>query len=489
MMDIGENMTIVRTRFAPSPTGYLHIGGARTALFSWLFARHHKGVFVLRIEDTDPERSTQEAIQAILDSMTWMGLDWDEGPFYQTQRYDLYRQHAYRLLEEGKAYRCYCRSEDLEAKRKQALREGGSPRYDRTCRERPHQPEGQPFAIRFKAPLEGTTVVHDLVQGDVIFPNSELDDLIIMRSDGSPTYNFCVVIDDVTMEITHVIRGNDHLSNTPRQILLYEALGFSVPLFAHIPLILGSDKTKLSKRHTATAVLAYRDNGYLPEALVNYLVRLGWGHGDQEIFTFQEMIEKFSLEGVGKSAGVFNTEKLLWLNQHYIKEASPEKLAELLMPFLEEKYSHLTSSVNGEVLSKDSDWLKSVIVTSQERSKTLVEMAEAMGFYFAESITYQEKAAKKILRPVAADILEEVLQFLEPLESFDPQTLDKVIRGFMEEKALKIVKVAQPIRVALTGGTASPGIFDVMALLGKTVVIERIRKAITWIRESRKKIS
>lgn len=482
-------MTTVRTRFAPSPTGYLHIGGARTALFNWLFAKHHKGIFVLRIEDTDQERSTQEAIQAILDSMTWMGLDWDEGPFYQTERYDLYRKHAYRLLEQGKAYRCYCTPKELEAKRTQAFQEGRAPRYDRKCRARADQPEGQSFALRFKAPLDGTTIVHDLVQGDVTFPNAELDDLIILRSDGSPTYNFCVVIDDVTMEITHVIRGNDHLSNTPKQILLYEALGYPIPKFAHIPLILGQDKSKLSKRHAAVAVLSYQDSGYLPEALVNYLVRLGWGHGDQEIFTFQEMIEKFSLEGVGKSAGVFDTEKLLWLNQHYIKEAQPERLAELLMPFLERNHPFLTSPVNGKELSKGSAWLKKVIITLQERSKTLVEMAEAMNYYFADEIEYHEKAAKKILRPVAADILEELLPHLEPLESFDPQTLDSVICGFMEEKDLKLVKVAQPIRVAITGGSASPGLFDVMALLGKAVVIRRIRQAIEWIRTAREKIS
>jgi glutamyl-tRNA synthetase len=477
-------MTTIRTRFAPSPTGYLHIGGARTALFNWLFARHHNGVFVLRIEDTDPERSTQEAIQAILDSMIWMGLDWDEGPFYQTKRYDLYREQAYRLLEEGKAYRCYCTPEELEAKRKQALAEGKSPGYDRTCRERSDQPEGQPFAIRFKAPLEGTTIVHDLVQGDVTFPNAELDDLIILRSDRSPTYNFCVVIDDVTMEITHVIRGNDHLSNTPKQVLLYEALGYPVPQFAHIPLILGQDKSKLSKRHAAVAVLAYRDNGYLPEALVNYLVRLGWGHGDQEIFTLQEMIDKFSLEGVGKSAGVFNTEKLLWLSQHYIKEAQPERLAELLIPFLERNHPHLISPVNGEELSTKSEWLKSVIITLQERSKTLAEMAEQMGYYFVDEVIYQEKAARKFLKPETADMFEEFLTHLEPLDSFEPQTLEDVVRGFAEQQELKLGKVAQPIRVVLTGGTASPGLFDVMSLLGKETVIQRISRAIEWIRST-----
>ncbi len=479
-------MTPVRTRFAPSPTGYLHIGGARTALFNWLFARHHKGVFVLRVEDTDAERSTQEAIQAIFDSMTWMGLDWDEGPLYQTQRYELYREHAYRLLEEGKAYRCYCASEELERKRKQAVAEGKPFGYDRTCRDRQQQPEGKPFVIRFKAPLEGTTSVHDLVQGDVNFPNPELDDLIILRSDGSPTYNFCVVIDDATMQITHVIRGADHLSNTPKQILMYAALGYPVPHFAHIPLILGADKTKLSKRHAATAVLAYRDSGYLPEALINYLVRLGWASGDQEIFTLQEMIEKFSLEGVGKSAGVFNTEKLLWLSQHYLKEAQPERLGELLLPQLRKTHARLLCPVNGkEIADGNNEWLQKVIQLQQERNKTLAEMAEAINYYFVEEVQYQPKAAKKILRPVAADLLEEFLPELESLSDFDPQALEEFIRTFIEQKAVKLVKIAQPVRVALTGGTASPGLFDVMSLLGKEAVIQRIRKAVTWIRTSR----
>jgi glutamyl-tRNA synthetase len=486
---MGENMTTIRTRFAPSPTGYLHIGGARTALFNWLFARHHKGIFILRIEDTDAERSTPEAIQVILDSMSWLGLDWDEGPFYQTKRYELYREQAYRLLDAGKAYRCYCTLEELEAKRKQAAAEGKPYGYDRTCRERPDQPAGQPFALRFKAPLDGTTIVHDLVQGDVTFPNAELDDLVILRSDGSPTYNFCVVVDDATMNITHVIRGNDHLSNTPKQILLYEAFGYPIPQFAHIPLILGQDKTKLSKRHAAVSVLSYRDNGYLPEAMVNFLARLGWGYGDQEIFTLQEMIEKFSLEGVGKSAGVFNTEKLLWTNQHYLKQADLPRLAKLLLPYLEQKYPHLTSPVNGEELSKELDWLQQVIVTLQERSKTLVEMADTMSYYFADNIVYQDKAAKKFLQPGTDEMFAALLTHLEPLESFNPQILDSVVRAFAQQHHLELGKVAQPIRVALTGGTASPGIFEVMALSGKTVVIKRIRRAIEWIRGSTQKIS
>ena len=476
---------MIRTRFAPSPTGYLHIGGARTALFSWLFARRHQGSFVLRIEDTDAVRSTQEAIQAILDGMSWMGLDWDEGPFYQTQRYDLYRKEAARLLEEGKAYKCYCTAEELEAKRKLALEEGKTPRYDRTCRERSDQPKGQPFTLRFKAPLEGSTTVRDMVQGDVTFQHGDLDDIIIQRTDGSPTYNFCVVIDDASMEITHVIRGNDHLSNTPKQILLYQALGFPVPYFAHIPLILGQDRSKLSKRHTATSVTSYRDEGYLPEALVNYLVRLGWSHGDQEIFTLQEMIDHFSLEGVGKSAGVFDTEKLLWLNQHYLKVAEPQRLAGLLVPLLQERYETLCSPLTGEIVDERSSWLQNIIQLQQERSKTLVDMADALGYYFVSDLTYDENAAKKNLRPVAADLLEEFLPELEALDTFETGNLEETMRQFLETKEIKMVKIAQPIRVAITGGSASPGLFDVMSSLGKRKVIQRIQEAIEWIRTKR----
>ncbi|MCP4399774.1 MAG: glutamate--tRNA ligase [bacterium] len=478
---------MIRTRFAPSPTGYLHIGGARTALFSWLFARRHQGSFVLRIEDTDAVRSTEEAIQAILDGMSWMGLDWDEGPFYQTDRYDLYRSEAARLLEAGKAYKCYCTAEELDAKRKQASEEGKTPRYDRTCRERSDRhEEQQPFTLRFKAPLEGATTVNDLVQGEVTFQHEDLDDIIIQRTDGSPTYNFCVVIDDASMEITHVIRGNDHLSNTPKQILLYQALDFPVPHFAHIPLILGQDRSKLSKRHTATSVTSYRDEGYLPEALVNYLVRLGWSHGDQEIFTVREMIDRFSLEGVGKSPGIFDTEKLLWLNQHYLKEAEPAGIAQLLFPYLQKNYVPLTSACTPEErLSADSPWLHDIIRLQQERSKTLVEMAADLDYYFLNRVEYQEKARKKILRPVAADLLEKILEPLETAETFSPDALEQLMREFMERHELKLVKIAQPIRVALTGGTASPGLFDVMSLLGKTCVIQRIQQAIHWIRTER----
>ena len=469
-------MTAIRTRFAPSPTGYLHIGGARTALFNWLFARHHGGTFVLRIEDTDAERSTQEAIDAIINSMKWLGLDWDEGPFYQTQRYELYRQYAYQLLDAGNAYKCYCTPQELEQKRARAQAEGKPFGYDRACRDRRDQPAGQPFTIRFKVPTDGVTVVHDLVQGEVTFPNAELDDLIIVRSDGSPTYNFCVVVDDVSMNITHVIRGNDHLSNTPKQILMYEAMKFPVPQFAHIPLILGKDKSKLSKRHAAVSVMAYPENGFLPEALVNYLARLGWSYGDQEIFSMQELIEKFSLDNVGQSAGVFDTDKLLWLNQHYQKAASNERLAALLLPHLAQRYAPSAS------LTADSAWLHRIIELQKERSRTLAEMADAIKYYFVEPAEYDAKAAKKALTPAAADVLHAFLPQLEELETFDVAHLEERARLFSEQNGLKLGDIAQPIRVAVTGGGGSPGLFDVLALLGKPTVIQRIRRAIDWIR-------
>ena len=328
---------MVRTRFAPSPTGHLHIGSARTALFNWLFARHHGGVFVLRIEDTDRARSTEESTRAILEAMEWLGLDWDEGPLYQSQRTDIYREHIELLLSQDKAYRCYCDPDELEAKRKEAQKQGGKPKYDGTCRELTAVHADKPFAIRFRAPQSGQTEVNDLIKGKVVFENAELDDLIICRRDGTPTYNFVVVVDDVTMKISHLIRGDDHLNNTPRQILLYQALDYPLPQFAHMSLTLGKDRARLSKRHGATAVMSYKELGYLPQALINFIVRLGWSCGDEEIFSTDELIEKFTLDNVGKAAGIFNPDKLDWLNSHYIKQESEPKLAELLIPFLEKR--------------------------------------------------------------------------------------------------------------------------------------------------------
>ncbi len=467
-------MTEVRTRFAPSPTGYLHIGGARTALFNYLFARHHGGKFILRIEDTDRERSTPEAIDAILASMKWLELDWDEGPYFQTQRYPLYKEKVQELLSEGKAYRCICTPEELEAKRQAAQREKRKPAYDGTCRLRPPAIRvGQPYTVRFRSPREGTTLVDDAVKGEVAFDNGELDDLIIARSDGTPTYNFCVVVDDVDMRITHVIRGDDHLANTPRQALLYQALGYPTPQFAHVPLILGTDKARLSKRHGATSVMAYKDMGYFPEALVNYLVRLGWSHGDQEIFSRAELIEKFTLETVGKSAGIFNPEKLLWLNSHYMKTLPLSRLADEVAPFIAAK---------GYPVPQDKNWLERMLATLTERAKTVAELVEMGRFYLTDEIKIDEKAAKKFLTREAAEPLEELTKELETLADFSERELEQVFTKTLQKKNLPLGKLAQPVRVALTGSTASPGIYEVIAVLGKERTLKRLKKALDSIR-------
>ena len=463
---------MVRTRFAPSPTGYLHIGGARTALFSYLFARHHGGKFILRIEDTDRERSTQESVRAIIDALTWLRLEWDEGPLFQSQRMGLYRQRAEQLLRGDKAYRCYCSREIVDAKRKAAMKSGRKLMYDRTCRNLARAPGTQPFAVRFKAPLEGETVVPDLVKGNVIFPNSELDDLILVRSDGTPTYNFCAVVDDAEMAITHIIRGEDHLTNTPKQIQLYRALGYAEPALAHIPLILGPDRARLSKRHGATSVMAYRDMGYLPDALVNYLVRLGWSHGDQEIFSRAELIEKFSLETVGKAAGVYNLEKAEWLNFQYLKAMPVGALAEAVKPFIARK---------GYTVPGDDAWLACMVATLQERAKTLVELVEMAHYYLSPTIAIDAGAARKFLKP----------EILEPLRALRAQLADlaewnvEAIRGCFERVigrfGLSLGQIAQPVRVAATGSSSSPGIFEVLDVLGKERSLARVDGAIERI--------
>jgi glutamyl-tRNA synthetase len=464
-------MTQLRTRFAPSPTGDLHIGGARTALFNWLLARHEKGVFVLRIEDTDVARSTQESIQVILDAMTWLGMDWDEGPIYQTQRISYYQEAAEKLLKEGKAYRCYCTPEELETKREAALKAGMKPKYDRTCLDQKFPPPGKPFAIRFLSPNEGTTVVEDLIQGHVEFDNTQLDDLIIFRSDGLPTYNFSVVVDDATMGITHVIRGNDHLNNTPRQIQIYQALGYPIPKFGHVPMILGPDKKKLSKRHGAQSVMEYKTLGYLPQAVVNYLVRLGWSYGDQEEFTREELIEKFSLGAVGRSAAAINPGKLDWLNSQYIKRIELDDLVQRVQPFIEAKgYSNI-----------DPDLLRKAVLSLRERVKTLVEMAELSEFYFREEIVYDEKAAKKFLVKETVPMLQQVIAALSKELVFGKENVHRLIQQLAETRAEPLVKVAQPIRVALTGRSVSPPIDEVMEVLGKEKVIKRLEKAIERI--------
>ncbi len=459
-------MSHIITRFPPSPTGHLHIGGARTALFNWLFARQNGGKFILRIEDTDRERSKDEYTESILDSMTWLGLDWDEGPSFQSQRTDIYREQIDRLVEEGKAYWCQCQPEELDVKRQLAMAEGRKPKYDGTCRDLCLKPSDK-GVVRLRAPQTGQTAFMDLIKGPISFENEELDDLIILRSDGSPTYHLAVVVDDVTMGVTHVIRGDDHVNNTPRQILIFNALNYPLPKFAHVPMILGSDKTRLSKRHGATSVLAYREMGYLPEALLNYLARLGWAFGDEEIFGRDDLLEKFSLENIGRSAGVFNPEKLLWLNAHWIKETPAERLAESLKPFLQKL----------GIVADDDRYIAGAIRTLQPRSKTLVEMAEAAVFYFRE-VEFDPKAVEKYLTQDAAAILKDLADRLKTLSSWTEKAMEPVFLGLMDHFGVKLGAIAQPLRVALSGKTVSPGIFEVMEVLGRERVLSRIEAAI-----------
>jgi glutamyl-tRNA synthetase len=465
-------MSAVRVRFAPSPTGYLHIGGVRTALFNWLFARHEKGVFVLRIEDTDRERSTPEAIQAILDGLKWVGLDWDEGPIFQTDRLPLYKEHAGRLLAAGKAYLCYCTEEELESRRQAALARKDLPKYDGRCRLRsgPAPSDSSPV-IRFVTPQTGQTTVHDQIKGDVVFDNSQLDDLIIVRSNGMPTYNFGAVVDDALMNITHVIRGDDHLNNTPRQILLYQALGFEPPRFGHLSMILGVDKVKLSKRHGATSVLEYQEAGYLPEALVNYLVRLGWSFGDQEVFALPELIEKFTLDHINKSPAALDPEKLLWLNGYYLRHADTKRVGDLLIPFLRRQ------GLLGEQETSDPVWLERLVRALRERSRTLPEMAEGAALYLRESVA-MEPEAKKLLAANLRPAFEKLVTVVEQGTVFDHATLEHGFKSVLEQTGLKMKDLAQPVRAALTSRTASPGIFEVMLLLGRDRTLTRLRAAI-----------
>jgi glutamyl-tRNA synthetase len=458
----------IRVRFAPSPTGHLHIGGARTALFNYLFARHHGGTFVLRIEDTDRSRSTEEYIESIMDGMMWLGLGWDEGPFRQTERFDIYRSYIEKLLSEGKAYRCYCTAEELEERRKEALEKGLPPKYDGRCKGLGEPVPGRTPSVRFKMPSDGHVVVEDLVKGRIVFENKELDDLIIMRSDGTPTYNFVVVVDDVEMGITHVIRGDDHLNNTPKQMHIYGALGYEMPVFAHLPMILGSDKTRLSKRHGATSVIAYRDEGFLPDALVNYLVRLGWSHGDQEVFTREELIKYFSFEAVGSSASVFNPEKLLWLNAEYMKKTPPEELCDYVRPFL------IGQGIIAEDAVLDGKWLMKAIVTLAERAKTLVELAASLRFYISEYVDIDPKAGEKFLNDKALPYLKDIRDELSALDTFDHASLEGSFKRVTERHAIKLGALAQPVRVAVVGRTESPGIFDVLEVLGKEKTLKRL---------------
>ncbi len=459
-----------RTRFAPSPTGFLHIGGARTALYNWLYSRGNGGDFILRVEDTDQVRSTEESTRAILDAMIWLGLSWDEGPYFQAQRIDIHRQMVEKLLVGGKAFCCDCTPEQLEERRKEELAAGRKPKYGGRCRERGLK-RGPGVAVRFRCPDQGTTVVDDLIKGRVTFNNEELDDLVIERADGYPTYNFAVVVDDALMNITHVIRGDDHLNNTPRQILIYEALGYKVPFFGHLPMILGADKARLSKRHGATSVMAYKEMGYLPEALVNYLVRLGWSYGDQEIFHLKELISIFTLEAVGKSAAIFNPEKLLWLNQHYIKTADNERLVDDMLPFWKGR----------NIEPRSRGYACAVVADLKPRVKTLVELAEAGTFYFHSDLRYDEKAAEEFLKPDAATILTALAAELPSQNNFSKEAIDSFLRSFAQQRELKLKAIIPPLRVALTGKTVSPGIDEVMVTLGRPEVIRRMEKAIAHI--------
>lgn len=459
---------MVRTRFAPSPTGYLHIGGARTALYCWLYARKTKGTFILRIEDTDLERSTPESVQAILDGLAWLNLNYDEGPFYQTQRFDRYREVIAQMLEQGTAYRCYCSKERLEKLRAEQTEKKEKPRYDGFCRNLTTLGSG-PFVVRFKNPLEGVVEFDDLIRGKLSFANAELDDLIIARSDGTPTYNFTVVVDDWDMKITHVIRGDDHINNTPRQINILRALNATPPLYAHVPMILGSDGKRLSKRHGAVSVLQYREDGFLPEALINYLVRLGWSHGDQEIFSLPELIDYFAIENINRAPAAFNQEKLLWLNQHYIKTSDAAHVAKELAWHMEK----LGIAIN------DGPALTEVIKAQAERSKTLREMAERSRFFY-QDITLPEDMRVHLtseLLPVFARIRERFAH----LSEWSKETIHDAITSTAEHLGLKLGKLAQPLRIAMTGGTVSPPIDITLFLLGRERTLKRLDNAFSFI--------
>ncbi|EOC0577965.1 glutamate--tRNA ligase [Cronobacter sakazakii] len=464
----------IKTRFAPSPTGYLHVGGARTALYSWLFARNQGGEFVLRIEDTDIERSTPEAIEAIMDGMNWLSLEWDEGPYFQTKRFDRYNAVIDEMLAAGTAYKCYCSKERLEALREEQMAKGEKPRYDGRCRHsHEHHADDEPCVVRFANPQDGSVVFDDQIRGPIEFSNLELDDLIIRRTDGSPTYNFCVVVDDWDMEITHVIRGEDHINNTPRQINILKALGAPVPLYAHVSMINGDDGKKLSKRHGAVSVMQYRDDGYLPEALLNYLVRLGWSHGDQEIFSREEMIKFFTLEAVSKSASAFNTDKLLWLNHHYINTLAPEYVATHLQWHIEQE----------NIDTRNGPQLAELVKLLGERCKTLKEMAQTCRYFYEDFSEFDADAAKKHLRPVARQPLEVVRDKLAALTDWTAENVHHAIQATADELEVGMGKVGMPLRVAVTGAGQSPGLDVTVHAIGKSRSVERINKALAFIAE------
>lgn len=463
----------VRTRFAPSPTGYLHIGGARTALFCYLFARKHGGQFILRIEDTDRERSTDESVQAILDGMSWLGLDFDEGPFFQTQRFDRYREVVQQLVASGHAYYCYCTPEELQVMRDEATARKEKPRYNGYWRDRQDTPpSGVQPVVRFKNPLSGKVSIDDAVKGQIVIDNRELDDLIIMRSDGSPTYNLTVVVDDMDMQITHVIRGDDHVNNTPRQINILEALGAARPVYAHLPMILGEDGKRMSKRHGAVSVMQYREDGFLPQALLNYLVRLGWSHNDQELFTAQEMRDLFTLEAVNRAGSVFDNKKLGWVNQQYFQNLDAELLANALYPYLQEQGVDISAGYS----------LPLVVNLLRDRARTLVEMAEAAKYFYVAPTSYDEKAQKKQFKPDTADILSDVSARFDELSDWTANNIQTALDECAEALGIGFGKVGQPLRLAITGGTQSPSMADTLALIHREDVSQRLVKAIELCR-------
>ena len=463
----------IRTRFAPSPTGYLHVGGARTALFSWLYARKHGGTFILRIEDTDLERSTPESVDAILEGMAWLGLEYDEGPFYQTHRFDRYKGVMQQMLAAGQAYHCYCSKERLDSLRTAQMARKEKPRYDGQCRDGVEPPVGVAPVVRFKNPQDGVAVVEDLIRGRVVFQNTELDDLIIARSDGTPTYNFTVVVDDMDMGVSHVIRGDDHLNNTPRQINMLKALKATPPVYAHVPMILGSDGSRLSKRHGAVSVMQYRDDGFLPEALLNYLVRLGWSHGDQEIFTLDEMVALFEVGKVHSSAAAFNPEKLLWLNQHYIKTSDPQHVARHLSWHLGKL--GIDPAAGGPALVD-------VVRAQRERAKTLVEMAQNSVFFYQDFDDYDPKAAAKHLQPAIEPAVADLRQRLTALIPWTPEAIHEAVHATAAAHGLDLGKLAQPLRVIISGRGVSPPIDVTLALVGRERVLNRLDRGLMYLR-------
>jgi len=463
----------IRTRFPPSPTGYLHIGGARTALFNWLFTRRHGGRMVMRIEDTDRERSTDESVRAIFDSLEWLNLDYDEGPHYQTQRTGRYVEVIQRLMDSGCAYRCYCSKEEVEAMREAQRARGEKPRYDGRCRERTEPEPGVSPVIRFKNPREGSVVIEDVIRGRIVISNDELDDLIIARSDGSPTYNLTVVVDDVDMEITHVIRGDDHINNTPRQINIIKALGAPLPVYAHVPMILGPDGKRMSKRHGAVSVMEYREQGFLPHAMLNYLARLGWSHGDEELFSIERLVELFDIDAVHRNPAVFDPDKMLWVNYEHMKTTPVEELKE---------HARYHFDKAGIDIDTQPNW-HDVIAVNQERSKTLVELVERSLFFFQEVSEYDAKALKKHVRGSATDILVRLRDVLNGLEPWTAEVIHDQVHAVAAEFEVGLGKVAQPIRVAVAGAAVSPPIDETLAILGKEATVHRIDALLGYLRE------